>query len=108
MQAPELAVGRVGIDVEGEVEVRGLKVGPAVAPAVEDAVEGVVDRAVVVGPDFGLAHRVHPRVHAGGQQHGVKVGEDLVGGAHGAGEGGVDAFEGFRRGGGFHLQDVQH
>ncbi len=102
MEAVEFVVA-----AEGEVEVGGLEIGPAVASAVEEAVEGFVDGFVAVGPQAGFAVGVHPGMHGGGQQAGFVVAEHLVEGADfGLKEVG-EAVEGGGGAVGLHFEDVE-
>ena len=72
MQLPEFLVA-----VEGEVDVGGLQVRPAVPLAVENAVVCLVDVETVVGPELHYGG-VHEGVRCRGQKHRVDALERFV------------------------------
>ncbi|MFM1942841.1 MAG: hypothetical protein RI897_1823 [Verrucomicrobiota bacterium] len=73
-----MELGEFRIVGEGEVEVDGLEVGPAVAFAAKDTVEAGVDIGAVVGPEFTFLVGVHPRVHGRGEELAMEGLEELV------------------------------
>ena len=97
-----------GVAAEGEVEVGGLEIGPAVAAAVEESVEGFVDGFVAVGPEAGFAVGIHPGVHGGGEQAGFVVAEHVVESADVGLEESGEAVESGDGAVGFHFEDVEN
>ncbi len=59
-----------------------LQIGPPVAPAIEDPIVVLIDRTIVVRPEPGLCHGIHPGVHRRRHQPASQRRQEAIDSAH--------------------------